>query len=333
MFFSVIVPIYNVDKYLEKCLHSIQQQKFTDFECILVDDGSSDKSPYICDRYAEDDSRFIVLHKKNGGLVSARQAGANMSRGNYVVCVDGDDWIDNNYLFRFATIIEQQHPDVVCCGSYKYFSHENNKKAFVNIKKGFYDRKQIEKNIFPFLVHDLFGNYFSPSVWAKAFKRELYVPHQMLLDTKIAIGEDIACTYSCIFYANSIYCTDDCLYFYRQNDQSMTHKKVFDIEGPKLVGKHLEEAQYDLPFDFNNQIDRLVVHLLFNCMVTQFYKPDTYGEICKMLNHVLDDEYYSAAIKNCYFSRKYIKGNMALFAMKHRLYYLLKLYSVFFNTR
>lgn len=332
MVFSVIVPVYNVEKYLEKCLCSIQQQSFTDFECILVDDGSSDSSSSICDRYKKDDSRFIVLHTKNNGLVSARQTGANISRGNYVVCVDGDDWIDNNYLFRFSTIIEQWHPDVVCCGSFKYFSKENSKKTSLNIKKGFYNRKQIEQNIFPFLVHDRFGNYFPPSVWAKAFKRELYVPQQMLLDTRIKVGEDIACTYSCIIQANSIYCTDDCLYFYRQNDQSMTHKKVFDLEGPKLVGNHLEKARNNLPFEFNNQIDRLVVHLLFNSLVTQFYKPDAYGEICKTLNHILDDEYYSASIKNCFFSRKYIKGNMALFSLKHRVYYLMKLYSAFFNS-
>lgn len=329
MLFSIIVPIYNVEQYLKKCLDSIRKQSYADFECILIDDGSNDNSARICDRYCEEDSRFVVIHKENGGLVSARQAGANISRGEYVICIDGDDWIDEKYLFKFATIIEQLHPDIICCSSIRYYSDNNCKKSLINVKEGFYNRKQIEKYIFPFLVHDSYGNYFPPSVWGKAFKRELYISQQLLLDTNIKIGEDISCTYPCIFHASTMYCMKDCLYFYRQNTQSMTHRKVFDTQGPKLIGKHLEKCLISPQFNYRKQIDRLIVHLLFNCLVTQFYKTDTYAQICNIINSVLNDEYYDNAINNCSYSFIYLKGLLALFAMKYRLFFLMKIYSLF----
>ena len=94
MMVSVIVPVYNISGYLERCLQSILSQTYVDLEIILVDDGSEDSSGQICDQYAEIDNRIRVIHKKNGGLVSARKAGVSAASGDYVVWVDGDDWIE-----------------------------------------------------------------------------------------------------------------------------------------------------------------------------------------------------------------------------------------------
>ena len=90
---SIIIPIYNISEYLAHCIESVQAQTYTKLEIILVDDGSTDSSGTICDRYAARDERIVVIHKKNGGLVSARKAGAMRSTGEYVLNVDGDDWI------------------------------------------------------------------------------------------------------------------------------------------------------------------------------------------------------------------------------------------------
>ena len=99
--FSVIVPVYNIERYLEKCVDSILNNTYKNFELILVDDGAPDGCPRICDSYSEKDKRVRVIHKKNGGLVSARQAGIEIATGDYVVCVDGDDWVSENYLELF----------------------------------------------------------------------------------------------------------------------------------------------------------------------------------------------------------------------------------------
>ncbi len=100
--FSIIIPVYNVEKYLNKCVDSVLNQTFTDFEVILVDDGSPDNCPAICDSYAEKDKRVRVIHKQNGGLICARKSGLEAARGDYIGFVDSDDWIEENMYELFC---------------------------------------------------------------------------------------------------------------------------------------------------------------------------------------------------------------------------------------
>ena len=115
MLFSVIVPIYKIEKYLRRCIESVLSQTFGDYELILVDDGSPDNGPIICDEYAKKDGRIKVIHKENGGLVSARQAGIKEAVGDYVVNLDGDDAIYDDALESAYQIIHDMHPDIVSC--------------------------------------------------------------------------------------------------------------------------------------------------------------------------------------------------------------------------
>lgn len=113
---SVIVPVYKVEPYLRKCVDSILGQTFRDFELILVDDGSPDGCPEICDKYAEKDSRVKVIHKENGGLSSARNAGLDVAKGEYIAFVDSDDWINPEMLEIMQNRMQQHHADVAICG-------------------------------------------------------------------------------------------------------------------------------------------------------------------------------------------------------------------------
>ncbi len=113
MRFAVVVPVYNVEKYLEKCILSILCQSYRDFELILIDDGSTDRSGEICDEYCAKDSRIKVIHQKNGGLSNARNTGIRETSSEYIVFVDSDDWIDSNSLDAFERIIERSHPEVI----------------------------------------------------------------------------------------------------------------------------------------------------------------------------------------------------------------------------
>lgn len=99
---SIIVPVYNVENYLERCVRSIEAQTYKDIEIILVDDGSNDLCPSLCDDFARQDSRVSVIHKENGGLVSARKAGFAAATGSYIMSVDSDDWIEKKYVLRNA---------------------------------------------------------------------------------------------------------------------------------------------------------------------------------------------------------------------------------------
>ena len=113
MLFSIIVPVYNVEKYLNTCVESLINQSYTDYEIILVDDGSKDSSGHMCDEYAKHDTKIKVVHQKNGGLSCARNTGIKEAKGEYLVFVDSDDWIDLNALNDLAKIITKTYPEVV----------------------------------------------------------------------------------------------------------------------------------------------------------------------------------------------------------------------------
>ena len=126
MTFSVIIPIYNVEKYIERCINSVLSQSYTDFELILVNDGSSDKSPEICDRYAVNDCRIRVIHKGNGGLSDARNAGIRAAVGKYILFVDGDDfWHTSQALEKIAIILEETGSTIVQFGHEIYLHNED----------------------------------------------------------------------------------------------------------------------------------------------------------------------------------------------------------------
>lgn len=226
MLYSIIVPIYKVEKYLEKCIESILQQTHQDFELILVDDGSPDRCPEICDEYAVKNSCVKVVHKVNGGLVSARKAGASIASGDYIICVDGDDWLDIDYFEKMRLLIGKEHPDVIANGFIKDedYSHMNIENK---ISSGLYYKEQLVKLVYPKMLYVNTNNIFAfglhPSIWSKVFRRDIYIKSQMAVNDDINIGEDVACTYAALLTADSVYVTNECYYHYRQISDSMIH--------------------------------------------------------------------------------------------------------------
>lgn len=327
MRFSIIVPIYKVEPYLVQCIDSILCQTYSDFELILVDDGSPDNCPTICDDYKKKDQRIVLLHKENGGIVSARAAGVEKAKGEYIVFVDGDDFIDITYLDAFSKIIDQYSPEVICCEAHYYYT-DKTVDVLVNRMDGFYDRDRIEKEIFPSLIQEKDASHFPPSLWAKAFKKELYKQQQLSGDVRINIGEDGACTIPCVYNANSLYSLNKCMYYYRQSDSSLTKgRKPFNVDYPAVVAKHIAERTDMTSFNMKEQLDRKIVHDLFMVAVSQFYKNEKYSDICNGLDMLLlENEDYSRAIKNASFSGS-IKAKMMHWALKYRWYLLLKIYS------
>lgn len=326
MKFSVIVPVYNVERFLRQCVESVLNQSCGDFELILVDDGSPDNCPRICDEYALKDGRVKVIHKTNGGLVSARKAGCVVAVGEYVVCLDGDDYIAPNCLDSFAKAIDEYSPDICLCGFYKAYS-ENDVKCLPFENAGFYDKETIEKHIYPYLIENKYGRYFSASIWAKAFRREIYTEYQTSVDSRIKIGEDQCVVKPCVFRAESLYVIDECLYYYRQNDESMTKSKgVFDLSVPKLIANHFEKEIGVSSFDFQAQIYRHAVHDLFNAVASQFNAKRDEKEIRRIIRQTLSDEYYKKALKESRFAFL-SKGWLARKALKNKIFCLIKAYN------
>lgn len=223
MQFTVIVPIYKVEEYLERCIDSILAQTFTDFEVILVDDGSPDRCPQICDAYKEKDSRVRVLHKPNGGLVSARNAGIFASKGDYITYVDGDDWIKPNLLqFVHDRMAEAPAPlDMVLFGSENIFADRIEYMAN-KVPDGYYDRERLEKEVFPYLFSDRrsgfrIGTSIQAHNWNKPCKRELQMEYYVR-DEKIRMFTDVPVTYECLLNCRNVYICSEPLYNYNQTN-------------------------------------------------------------------------------------------------------------------
>lgn len=326
MKFSVIVPVYRVEKYIRQCIESVLNQTYKDFELILVDDGSPDNCPRICDEYALKDERVVVVHKVNGGVSSARNAGLAVSKGEYFLFVDGDDLLSEDYCKKFAEVAEQFSPEIIICG-FETFDEKEKTANSVKEKEGFYTREKIEREIFYKLIESYEGEYFAPSVWAKAFKREKFSEYFSCIDEKIKIGEDQAIVKPCVFSANTIYVLNENIYFYRKTENSATNaKNTFDMIGAKLIAKHFEK-NIDLSlFDFQEQVYRRTVHDLFNAAVSQFNGKDGYKAAKARIKTALKDEYYKTAIKRCKF-KVFSKGWLAKKALEHKLYFLMKIYN------
>ena len=171
--FSIIVPVYNVERYLGDCIESVLQQSFSDWELILVDDGSKDRSAELCDEYAQRDDRIKVIHKQNEGVSVARKTGCDNARGEYLMFVDSDDWIEKDCLQGVHDVVTRYHADIVRFQAYDAYSDEKKKRA--NDYHGLYDKKKIQEEIFPVLIHSAECRYFIPSIWGGAFLRQIII--------------------------------------------------------------------------------------------------------------------------------------------------------------
>ena len=226
---SVIVPVYKVEKYLRHCVDSILSQTYTDFELLLIDDGSPDGCPQICDEYARLDPRVRVIHKPNGGLISARNVGILAAKGDYVCIVDGDDWaLENMLQFIHETVSRSPVSlDMVLFAASSVYE-DYLEATLNNVPEGFYDRTRLEKEIIPFLLTDtrkgLQVGVIQAHTWDKAFRRELIAGHYTR-EERIRVFTDVPMTYECLFHCRSAYICNEHLYMYNKTNEGSIRAK------------------------------------------------------------------------------------------------------------
>lgn len=272
---SIIVPIYQVEQYLNQCIESIISQTYKMIEVILVDDGSNDSCGKICDDYGLNDKRIKVIHKDNGGLVSARKAGIAIAKGFYVTFVDGDDWIEKDYIDNMVG--SEMDSDIIIAG-YTECSRINEPKPFVNgIPNGIYCKDGIGKLVVPRLLGDLDSMFIiAPAVWNKLFKRAILEHSLTKVNNEVTLGEDIICSYSAILEAESIVINNNILgYNYRLNDFSMTGKS------DENYVKHMESLFICIDKAFENsklydeQLNRYKIYILLISGIENVVKKST----------------------------------------------------------
>ncbi len=259
MLLSIIVPFYNGEKFLNKCIDSILLQEFTDFELILVDDGSTDNSLKICNDYIKKDNRVIVLHKENGGLVSARKFGLSVAKGEYIGFVDCDDYIDRNMYMDLLEVALRDDVDIVVGGI--ILEYYNKSRIMLNaFSNGVYTGEWLKNYIIPrMLIYSDFVNYgIIPGVVIKVFKRELLTKSIQKVDDFVDIGEDVAITAYSVMLAESVGIIDSAAYHYVQGEDSMVRKF-----NPKKIDKINNLYKCLSRIENNNYIKQINLYISF----------------------------------------------------------------------
>ncbi len=233
---SIIVPVYNVEKYVNRCIESILQQSYKYIEIILIDDGSTDNSGKICDEWAKKDKRIIVIHKKNGGVSSARNLGLDIAKGEYIGFVDSDDYIDERMFELLINKLLETESDMCFCNGYYV---ENTKKAKMNLNyNDISDKRTIMQKMFE-------NNHANFAVWNKLIKKDCL--KQLRFNLEISIYEDALFNFEYLDRINKIAFVKECLYFYDVSRESSTlhenniKKKITILDSMIKIIKILEK--------------------------------------------------------------------------------------------
>lgn len=231
---SVVVPVYNVEKYLKKCIDSTINQTYKKLEIILVDDGSTDSSKEICDEYIKQDSRIKVIHKENGGLSSARNAGIDIASGKYIGFIDSDDWIEKSMLEKLINLAEKSDSDIVLCNYFMAYDEKN------QIQKEDIEYKEYSNYEALNKIYDDKLGVSMIIAWNKLYNIELF---NNIRYPAGKVHEDEFITYKLLFKANRICYLNEKLVYYRQQNKSITNSK-FNKKRLDILQAFEERANY-----------------------------------------------------------------------------------------
>lgn len=233
---SIVVPVFNVEEYFPTCVDSLLAQTFTDFELILVDDGSPDGCPAMCDKYASRDSRVRVLHQANSGPQAAVIAGVHLARGTYIGFVDGDDWVSPDMFEHLLLQMLGTDAEIAQCG-YRMMSPGGSRGDYaaspeLSVYDGTFIRETLAPQLLTFFQFD--DPLMVPARWNKVFSRDLILRNIRYLDTRVRMGEDLNMTLPALLDAKRVACVSEYSYNYRLNERSATRSPMAGL-WPQVV--------------------------------------------------------------------------------------------------
>lgn len=307
---SIIVPVYNVEKYLSRCVDSILAQSFTDFELILVDDGSPDNCPQICDEYAVKDSRIRVIHKKNGGVSAARNSGLEIVQGEYVTFCDSDDYVTEDWLQKmYETIIKT---DADCVGIQYTKVNDNGEllsKSTFKIKE--WNFSSCKDNV-EYIVNELFREDCGWELCFNLYKASIIKKHNIkICETCSNFAEDLNFTLKYSLHCKKMINLKDYCYFYVQHEGSMMNNSKGTVkldalnEVSKDFGNHFFAQRY------SQKIKNYFPLIHFLIMYNQFIKiisyPVNYDLFISEISKINDKEWFKKYINKILWQYKLLK--------------------------
>ena len=331
---SVIIPVYNVEKYLKRCADSVLQQTLNDLEIILVDDGSPDNSPAICDQYAAEDTRIRVIHKKNGGLASARNAGMKVAQGEYIFFLDSDDWLEPDGMERLYRTAEQYQVDFVRYRAIRtgWPGLPENAPCMVEpvreLKEGLYDRARIRAEVLPRLLGTpqlTMGAVVG--AWGSLYRRAFLVRNNLFFSEEVKFSEDQIFSAKVVLAAESFYFVDTaCVYHYFYNSESIS--KSFRAgrwdSCKETIRLAEEEFSESTEYDFTSQLNQLRWFCIL-LSLNERYRLSSYKEKQAYCRKVLRDpiiKTYKLSTKGLDVSRK---QKVLMFFIRMGFYHIIAL--------
>lgn len=312
---SVIIPIYNNDKYIKKCLDSVLNQDFKEFEVIIINDGSTDNSKAICEKYASKDSRVRLINIKNSGVSNARNIGLQNARGEYIQFIDSDDYIDKNMFKELYNISLNTNADVIISGITKINIKTKNSKEVLPISSGLYNKKEVLNNFE--LEQRKTGLYGYVS--NKFIKASIINKYKIKFDTTIKLAEDLDFYLRLYNNTNNIYLHNKSYYYYYINYEKELYNKVnyFTQISISLKEKKLLDENKCLNNKNKNQINLIITNFCLCFLYDEFSW--TYFETKKKFKMLAKND---EIVKSFSYSKMKFFEKIILFLIANEIYFI-----------
>lgn len=328
---SVVIPVYNMEAYLDRCMKSVLAQTLQNIEIILVDDGGTDGSVSMCDDYASSyPDKVCVIHKKNGGLTSAWKAGSAIARGRYIGYVDSDDYILPDMYQKMFERIEAERADIACCGLHHIYEDGNHEEwdDQMDFPKDVFEPISLKQEMFPVLINDgsFMGRRLHPNRVTKLVRTTLVQKNLALCNNEVSIGEDFQFSLCMFLDARKVVVLKDYFpYYYYMNSASMTMR--YDsryMEKIKILNKNLQRISREKGgYDFSTQIWNDFLCLTVLHVKGGIYKKKSapYKEHRTDMKAVCTDADVIHALKVYDMPKLSAAEKLFLFFMKHHMYF------------
>ena len=340
-YFSLILPVYNVEKYVKRCVNSLLRQEYTDYEIILVDDGSTDSSGSICDKLADKNNNIFAYHKENGGLSDARNYGMDRAKGNYILFIDSDDWVDEKLLISLHNHLNKSNVDILKFGFQKMQEGNYKNTFFSYFNIGVYDRRQIEETILPYTIGPkrlfCYEQNACKSVWSHVYSLNFLRENNIrFVSEREILNEDYLFNLHTLLYAKSLEVTHYILYYYDYREGSLS-KRYITNEFERKLKLHRE---YKLLLERNGLFERYETPYYIEC-VDGFYAcisnecccwNETSKYAVQNIKKILNCKECEISLLKCKRSNMNLKGKVIYWLMRlkfaYLMYILYKIYAI-----
>lgn len=333
---SVVVPVYNAEKHLDRCIKSILGQSFADLELIIVNDGSTDGSLKKCEKYAIKDKRLVIIDQKNEGCIAARRRGIEATTSNYVMFVDADDWINKKTIETLYNEMMENDVDVTVCNIFRFFGRtslvkKKNESEYFN-KEKIYVKESIKNDL---IVAYLYGHPFPASLYAKLYKRDLLVNSGKYLNQITFFGEDLYFNIEILLKANKVKVIDKALYYYRAGGNTSKYMPYLfkDMVNGYTIQKGIIDDYYqNTKYANYNGISIMLLNTLKTCLRNLFISSLRSEEIKEVIRSYIENENVIESAKNNG-AIKYFPSEYLLAIHNKDINYLYELGKSFYKKR